>query len=157
MIVRYALGVVLAAALAVPIAAQQEQQQLPEHPKVPKDSVFILITGCLKGRVIHANDVRQDDTTTGPIVRGKTFRLAGKKPQMQAVKENDGNQVQVTGLVKKSDLGDNGVRMFGGRVAVGGGTNGTVPTTAVPDPAEGELVMDVQDVHPTGTTCGGDK
>lgn len=147
MIVRCALALLLA---AVPLAAQEQQ---PEHPKVPKDSVFIVVTGCLKGRVIRAADVRQDDTTTGPIVRGKAFRLAGKKDAMNAVKENNGNEVQISGLIKKSDLGDPGIKMFGGRVAIGGGSNGTAPTSAIPDPADNVLVMDVADVHPMGTTC----
>ena len=65
------IGVVLAAA---PLTAQQE-----EKPKVPKNSVLVDVTGCLKGRVLRAEDVRQPDTTTGLVIRNRAFRLAGKK------------------------------------------------------------------------------
>lgn len=146
MFARFALALLIA---AVPLTAQEPQ----EHPKVPKDSVYVVVTGCLKGRVIRASDVRQDDTTAGPVVRGKAFRLAGKKDVMRAVKENDGSTVQVTGLIKKSALIEPGMRIFGGRVAIGGASNGTAPTSAIPDPAENVLVMDVMNVQAVGGSC----
>ena len=70
MVVKIALACLLAVA---PLAAQQE-----ERPKVPKDSLLVTVVGCLKGRVLKASDVRQEDTTSGPIVRGHAFRIASK-------------------------------------------------------------------------------
>ena len=72
MVVKIALACLLAAA---PLAAQQQE----EHPKVPKDSIFVTIQGCLKGRVLKAADVRQEDTTTGVVIRNHSFRVSGKK------------------------------------------------------------------------------
>lgn len=145
MFARLALGLLIAAA---PLGAQVQ-----EHPPVPKDSVFVVVTGCLKGRVIRASNVRQDDTTAGPVVRGKAFRLAGKKDAMKAVKDNDGYQVQIAGLIKKSALIEPGVKIMGGRIAIGGASNGTSPNSALPDPADNVLVMDVMNVQAVGGTC----
>ena len=146
MFARLALALLVAGA---PLAAQAPQ----EHPKVPKDSVFVVVTGCLKGRIVRASDVRQEDTTAGPVVRGKSFRLAGKKDAMKAVKESDGNVVQVAGLIKKSALIEPGMKILGGRVAIGGASNGTSPNSALPDPVENVLVMDVMNVQAVGGSC----
>src|SRR5438132_6637613 len=121
---------------AAPVAAQQE-----EHPKVPKDSIYVTITGCLKGRVLKAADVRQEDTTSGVVVRNHSFRVAGKKELMKAVKEEDGHRVEVAGLIRKSSLMEPGVKFRGGRIVVGGGTMAS-GSSNLPDPAENVLVLD---------------
>jgi hypothetical protein len=123
MVVRTALAFLVAAS---PLVLQQE-----ERPNVPKDSLLVTVTGCLKGRVLKASDVRQEDTTSGPIVRGHSFRISGKKEVMKLVKEDDGQRVQISGLIRKSALMEPGVKFKGGRVVVGGGTmaSGTNSTT----------------------------
>jgi hypothetical protein len=143
MVVKAALICLLAAA---PFTAQQE-----ERPKVPKDSLLVVITGCIKGRVIRAADVRQTDTTSGYNIRSTTFRLAGKKDVMQSVKEQDGQRAEVTGLVKKSSLIEPGIKFKGGRVMIGGGTNGTA--SSMPSPAENVLVLDAMAVQGLGGSC----
>ena len=151
---RLVLGFLVAAAAALPLAAQQERQE--EKPKVPKDSVQVIVLGCLKGRVLTAADVRQPDVTSGPLVRQRAFRLAGKKDLMKEVKANDGQRVEITGLIKKSALAERGMRFKGGRVVVGGSggmTNGG--TSHGPDPAENVVVMDVAAVTAMGGSCGG--
>jgi hypothetical protein len=145
MVVKVALALLLAAA---PLAAQQE-----ERPKVPKDSLMVVITGCIKGRVIRAADVRQTDTTSGYNVRATTFRLSGKKDVMQAVKEQNGQRAEVTGLIKKSALIEPGIKFKGGRVVVGGGSTGAT-TGSMPSPAENVLVLDAIAVTGLGGSCG---
>lgn len=139
---RLAFALMLAAA---PLLAQQE-----ERPKVPKDSVEVTITGCLKGRVLAASDVRQTDVQSGPVVRQHSFRLAGKKDVMNDVKRNNGQRVEVVGLIKKSALAEPGMRFKGGRIVVGGGTMGS---GRPPDPAENVVVMDVSAVQALGGEC----
>jgi hypothetical protein len=137
----------------VSIAAQQDQQE--ERPKVPKDSVQVTVTGCLKGRVLSASDVRQVDTQSGPVIRQRAFRLAGKKNEMTEVKKNDGQRVEIMGLIKKSSLVEPGMKFKGGRVVVGGGSMGSSQSTGrPPDPAENVTVMDVQTVQAVGGSCG---
>lgn len=143
---------VLAAALTVsiaPLAAQQEGE-----PKVPKDSVLVTVVGCLKGRVLSASDVRQADVQSGPVVRNHAFRLAGKKDLMKIVKENDGERVEVIGLIRKSALIEPGMKFKGGRIAIGGGSMGSGSSNRPPDPAENTVVMDVSSVQPSGGSCG---
>ena len=94
MVTRLAIAFLLA---ATPLAAQQE-----ERPKVPKDSLLVTVTGCLKGRVLKAADVRREDTASGPVIRNHAFRIAGKKDVMKLVKEDDGQRVEMTGLIRKS-------------------------------------------------------
>jgi hypothetical protein len=146
MAITLALAFLLAAA---PLHAQQE-----ERPKVPKDSLLVTITGCLKGRVLKAADVRQEDTTSGPVIRNRAFRLAGKKDVMKIVKEDDGQRVEVTGLIRKSALMEPGIKFKGGRVVVGGGTMAS-GTSNLPDPAENVPVLDAWTVQSLGGSCGG--
>ena len=149
MLVRTALALFLAAAPLAPAVAQDQEVG---SVKVPKDSLLVVITGCIKGRVIRSADVRQVDTTSGYNVRGTTFRLAGKKDVMNAVKEEDGREAEVTGLIKKSALIEPGIKFKGGRVVIGGGSSpGT--TGSLPSPAENVLVLDALTVRRIGGSC----
>ena len=144
MLVRIALACLV---FAAPVLRAQE-----ERPKVPKDSVLVVITGCIKGRVIRAADVRQPDTTAGPDIRATTFRLAGKKDVMSIVKEQDGHRAEVTGLIKKSALIEPGMKFKGGRIVVGGGSSAGT-TGSLPSPADNVLVLDAIAVQGLGGTC----
>ena len=148
MLVRLACALLLATST---LAAQEKPQE--EKPKVPKDSVMAVITGCIKGHVIRASDVRQTDTTTGVNITGHTFRISGKKEVMQLVKENDERRVEITGLIKKSALIEPGMKIKGGRVVVGGGTSAS-PTGGMPSPAENVVVIDAFTVVAVGGSCG---
>jgi hypothetical protein len=146
MFVKAALACLLAAApIAVPVGQE-------ERPKVPKDSLMVVITGCIKGRVIRAADVRQTDTTSGVTIRSTTFRLAGKKDMMKIVKEQDGQRAEVTGLIKKSALIEPGMKFRGGRVVIGGGSSAG-STSSMPSPADNVLVLDALAVQGLGGTC----
>jgi len=146
MVPRIALVCLLA---AVPLAAQEQ-----EKPKIPKDSIQVVIDGCIKGRVLRAADVRQTDTTSGLNVTSRTFRLAGKKDVMSAVKENDGSRVEVTGLIRKSSLMEPGMKFKGGRIRIGGGSTGGT-ASSLPDPAQDVVVLDVSNVQALGGSCSG--
>jgi hypothetical protein len=135
---------------AAPAAAQEGEQ---ERPRVPEDSIELVVTGCLKGRVLAVSDVRQTDVQSGPIVRSRSFRLAGSGDLMKDVKKEDGHFVEVTGIVKRSSLDDKGVRI-GKRIAIGGGSpvSGRGPT-AVPSPAADVAVMDITSLRHRSTSC----
>jgi len=132
----------------VPLLAVQQEQ---ERPKVPKDSIEVTVTGCLKGRVLQVDDVRQTDTQSGPPIKQRSFRLSGKKDVMKDVKENDGHRVEVTGLIRKSALIEPGVKFKGGRVMVGGGSSS--PGGHIPDPAENVVVLDASAVRGASGEC----
>ena len=71
---------------------------------------------------------------------------------MNAVKEEDGHQVELTGLIKKSAVMEPGVKFKGGRVVVGGGTMAS-GSSSLPDPSEGVLVVDAWTVQSLGGSC----
>ena len=144
-----ALIVALSGLVAQEGGSQQEKQ---EH-KVPKDSVFLMVSGCLKGRVLAVSDVRQEDTQVGPIVKAKSFRLAGKKDVMSDVKEYDGHLVDVTGLVKKSALTESGMKVGKGITISGGPPVAGTPGHA-PAPSEYIPVLDVDSVRSRASSCG---
>ena len=133
-------------------AKPQESKPQEEKPKVPKDSVMATIRGCLKGRVIRAEDVRQTDASSGVEIRSHSFRVEGKKDVIGSVKDHDGDRVEITGLIKKSALIEPGIRFKGGRVVVGGGTSGG--TAQLPSPAENVVVIDALSVAAIGGSCG---
>ena len=133
------------------LSSPQENQQ--EHPKVPKDSIMLVVTGCLKGRVLAVSDVRQEDTQSGPIVRAKSFRVSGKKDVMKDVKDHDGHLVDVTGIVKKSALIEPGIKV-GKSVTIGGGPPVAGSGSTTPIPHEYIPVLDAESVRMRATNCG---
>ena len=140
-------------ALSGVIAQEGGAQEGKQERKVPKDSVFLMVSGCLKGRVLAVSDVRQEDTQVGPIVKARSFRLAGKKEVMNDVKENDGHLVDVTGLVKKSSLVEPGMKVGKGVTISGGPPVAGTPGRA-PAPSEYIPVLDVDSVRSRATSCG---
>ena len=129
------------------------QEKTQEHPKVPKDSIMLVVTGCLKGRVLAVSDVRQEDTQSGPIVKSKSFRVSGKKEVMKDVKDNDGHLVDVTGIVKKSSLIEPGIKV-GKSVTIGGGPPVAGSGSTTPIPNEYIPVLDAESVRTRASSCG---
>jgi hypothetical protein len=125
-----------------------------EKPRVPKDSIELVITGCLKGRLLTVSDVRQTDTQSGPIIRAKTFRLAGKGEVMKVVKQEDRHLVDVIGIVKKSALVEPGLRVGKGVVIGGGQPTAGSGMRPSPNPSEYVPVLDVETVRLRATSCG---
>lgn len=145
--------ITLALAIALSVLTPQEGQK--ERPRVPKDSVELVVTGCLKGRVLAVSSVRNEDTQSGPIVRARSFRLQAKKEIMEDIKREDGHLVDVTGLVRKSALMEPGIKVgkgivIGGGPPVAGSGNRPAPSEYVP-------VMDVDSVRVRSASCSGDR
>jgi len=124
-----------------------------DKPRVPKDSIELILTGCLKGRVLAVSDVRATDVQRSADVRARTFRLAGKGDVMKDVKREDHHLVEVTGIVKRSSLTEPGVRVgrgitvSGGRPVAGAG--------GMPSPGDSVPVFDVESLRLRSTSCGG--
>jgi hypothetical protein len=142
----------LALIVALGMTAAQDKPQ-EERPRVPKDSIQLVVTGCLKGRVLAVSDVRREDTQSGPIVTARSFRLSGKKDVMQVVKREDGHLVDVTGLVRKSALIEPGVKV-GKHIVIGGGQP-VAGGGARPAPSDYVPVLDVESVRARSASCNG--
>ena len=138
------------AAMLVALALAVPQETPQEKPKVPKDSVELTVVGCLKGRVLKTTGERKTDVESGPYVGERSFHLASKKPVTDEIKRQQGHLVEVTGLVKRSSLDEQGVKV--GRVAINSGSP-VSGTHAIPSPAENVAVMDVSSVRFRATSC----
>jgi len=101
-----------------------------ETKPVPKDSMLVEARGCLKGRVFTATSpIEHEGALRGPDISGRHFRINGKKELTNQVKEHDGHTVEISGIVRKADLADEGVgfKVGGARVVIG--AQGSNPST----------------------------
>jgi hypothetical protein len=111
--------------LSLAFADQQENRP------VPKDSMLVEARGCLKGRIFTATSpIEHEGALRGPDISGRHFRINGKKELTNQVKQHDGHTVEITGIVRKADLSDEGVgfKVGGARVVIG--AQGSNPAAA---------------------------
>jgi hypothetical protein len=127
------IGVILVLAAAHPAAGQERS--------VPNDSTRVSITGCAKDRAFVVGTPAGREVTASEIQPGRRFRLSGSRQLLDDIKRREGSMVEITGLVKKSDMaGPGGVTFLGGRVRIGG----TTPRDPVKDPMYNQVVIDVE-------------
>ena len=124
---------VVAAALASGAVAGQEQKP------VPKDSVRVFVPGCSKGFVFTAGP-RTEEHSASPIREGMHLRMSGPKPLMAEIKAHEGSMIEITGLMKKGQIGP-GIAVGGG-VRIGGGA--PVSGSGVPSPGGGQMMIDIE-------------
>jgi hypothetical protein len=138
---RLPLLALLVAATALPAA-----QEKP----VPSDSARITIPGCAKDRAFVVDQPHGREIAASDIQPGRRFRLSGKREVLADIHRREGTMVEITGLVRKSDLaGPGGVRLFGGRVRIGGAPQ----RDAMRDPMYNQVVIDVEGFQLLPDSC----
>jgi hypothetical protein len=144
---KYVLPALVLAASGVFVAAQEKE--------VPKDSTRITIPGCVKGRTFIIAAREGHEPTSGDLRPGRRFRLSGQKDMLKDIEKREGALLEITGLVKKSELsGPGGLTLAGGRVRIGGGQPrdpllaGSSPTGATID-----AILDVEGWNNTAESC----
>lgn len=111
---RLILALAFAGVAAVAAPAQER--------KVPDDSARISIAGCADGRVFVVAEAAGHEPTNNNIQPGRRFSLSGKKKLLSDIKKHDSQMIEVTGLVRRADIGGpGGIALGGGRVRIGGG------------------------------------
>ena len=140
MLLTRVFSIATACGLATVLAAQ-------EAPKPKQGETRLVVTGCLKGRVLAAtrNPDERAEVVTGPDVVGRSFRLAGPKEVINEVKKYNGDLVEVTGTVRTSDLAQApGFNMGRTRVNVGvsPGSDPSRPGGMSTTPVSSVIVMD---------------
>jgi hypothetical protein len=111
-----------------------------ERP-VPSDSSRITIPGCARDRTFVVTQPEGHEAHASGIQPGRRFRLSGPRRVLDDIRKREATMVQITGLVRKSDLaGPGGVSILGGRVRIGGAT----PRDPVRDPMYNQTVIDVE-------------
>lgn len=137
------LTLALIAALAV-TAGLTAQERTP----VPKDSLELIVTGCLNDRMLEDVDVESEGA---PVIRTRTFRLSAKKDVKAELKRLDHTPVRVTGIVRKIDLEEPGLKVKGGRVVIGPAQPSGPWRPPVTDPADRIIAMDVVAIESVGS------
>jgi hypothetical protein len=116
-----------------------------EQAKVPRDSTRIAIPGCARDRVFIVGEPPDHEPIGTRLEPGRRFRLAGKKEILEGIRIREGTMIEVTGLVRKSDLdGPGGVRLFGGRVRIGGAQPQAPLSDARRNSTYADVVLDVE-------------
>lgn len=140
----------LALVLLLSAAPSANQETKP----IPKDSVEIATQGCLKGRVFTATPrPRDENTTKGPDVTGRHFRVAGPRAVMDQVKKYDGQLVEVVGIVLKSAVAGEGMRLGGSGVTIGAPSGDPTRMNTRTTPVGGVPTMDLTAVRYLADRC----
>ncbi|HEY6509292.1 MAG TPA: hypothetical protein VIY56_14830 [Vicinamibacterales bacterium] len=124
-------------AMAGGVVAAQEK-------KPPSDSELLSLPGCAKGRTFIVTEGPEHEPRQVTVAPGRRFRLEGPKDVLNDIKRREGQLIEVTGLVRKSDVaGPGGISAAGGRVQIGAGP----PRASMGDPARepgyNQAIMDV--------------
>jgi hypothetical protein len=115
-----------------------------ERP-VPSDSSRITIPGCARDRTFVVMQPEGREMAVTGIEPGRRFRLSGPRQVLDDIRKREATMVEITGLVRKSDLaGPGGVRLLGGRVRIGGALPRDPGRDPVRDPMYNQIVIDVE-------------
>jgi hypothetical protein len=77
--------------------------------------------GCARGRTFIVGPRTEHGNTNSAIEPGRRFRLNGPKKILADIKARESSMVEVTGLVRKGQLGGpGGISVAGGRIRIGG-------------------------------------
>lgn len=120
-----------------------------EERPVPSDSSRVRIAGCARDRAFIVDVPQGRESANSAIAPGRRFRLSGPRSVLDDIKRREGSMVEITGLVRKSDMaGPGGVRLFGGRVRIGG-----APPRDRNDPMYNQVVIDVESFQLLPDNC----
>jgi hypothetical protein len=149
-------ALLVASLFASPAAAGAPPQEDAEKKK-DKDSVGLVVSGCLKGRALQADDVRPaNEEEQAPLIRARTFRVNGAREILDEVKRQNNRYVEVTGRVKRSALTAAGAGITVGRTRItvmpGAGDPSRAPQTS---PNAGVLPIEVTAVRVVAERCEG--
>jgi len=122
------------------------QQERP----VPKDSTRLSISGCANGRVFIVGRDPNSETHAVELEEGMKLRLEGAKKVLNEIKAHEGSMVEVSGLMKKSEVVQPGIGVAGGKIRI-------TPVTPMGhntyDPGPQLPVVDVESYRLLNSSC----
>jgi hypothetical protein len=138
-----AITLAIALACATVVAAQEKP--------VPKDSERIFIPGCAHNRVFTVGPRREDQPGRSDIAPGTLLLMNGPKKLLNEIKSHQADEIELTGLIRKSDLKQPGVKI-GDHVRIGPGPS---PTGSNPgrDYYSNQIMIDVEGWRPLTASC----
>jgi hypothetical protein len=125
---------VAAAILSSTVAAQEKKP-------VPKDSMRVAIPGCAKGYVFTAGARTEEQPGGSGVPEGTHLRMNGPKAMMAEIKGQEGSRIEITGLIKKGQVAQDGVRIAPGVRVSAGSPSGGGPFR---DPGVNQIAIDVE-------------
>lgn len=125
---------------------------LAQEKPVPKDSTRLSVPGCAYDRLFIVDISPEHEMSRTDLKPGRRLRLSGPKKLLEEIKARKGDMVELTGLVRKSDLIEPGVGLAGGRVRIMPGRS-PVGTTVGRDPGVSQSVIDVESWRLLNATC----
>ena len=121
---------------------------------VPKDSERLSLRGCARGRTFIVAPRSEHEPIRSDVEPGRRFRLSGPKKILDEIKAREVSMLEVTGLVRKSQVNESGVAIAGGRIRIGGGMpRDPVYSDPRRDPMYNEVVMDVESFRALAEEC----
>jgi hypothetical protein len=85
------------------------------------------------------------------LQEGRKIRLEGPKQVLADIKSHEGSMVELTGLMRRSDVDPPGISVAGGRVRI---APGAAPGSSVArDPGPQQAVVDVESFRLLNSTC----
>ena len=125
---------------------------IAQEKAVPKDSVRLTIPGCAYDRLFIVDSSPEHEMPRSDIKPGRRLRLSGPKKMLEEIKARQSDMVELTGLMRKSDLIEQGVGLAGGSVRIMPGRS-PVGATGGPDSTVTQAVIDVESWRPLNVTC----
>lgn len=144
------LALLITVGLVVAASAPKAQER-----ETPSDSERVILAGCANGRTFITVAIEGGEIVRSGIGGGRRFRLSGPGRVLDAIKARKGRVVEITGLVRKSALGDpGGISIAGGRIRIGGRQPQTsIATDPARDPAYTQAVLDVEGWQARSEPC----
>jgi hypothetical protein len=144
---RFLVAAALVCSTSLVLSGQQDKP-------VPKDSTRVTLPGCVSGRMFTVMRRETPEPVSSEVALGRHFRLNGKREMLKEVARNE-TMVQVTGVIRKSDVAQTGVGVGGGvridpgqpRAPMGGGSG------VASDPMYNTPGLDVESWTPLPDRC----
>lgn len=101
------------------------------------------IAGCARGRVFTVGRDPEHEARGFRLEEGMKIRLEGQKKLLEEIKTREGSMVEITGLMKQSDMGQPGIGLAGGRVRI----TPVMPSGRGPSAGPGGMPTPVMDIE----------
>ncbi len=140
-------ALLLATMLALPGGLVQDQEK-----PVPRDSTRLTVPGCAYDRLFLVEISPEHEMLRTDLKPGRRLRVSGAKKLLEEIKARQGEMVELTGLMRKSDLVEQGIGLAGGKIRIMPGRS-PVGATGGPDSTMTQAIIDVESWRLLNAKC----